>query len=263
MGRRRLPEDLTAYRWWPPATWLHPIRPGEFLVNETFLKRLGITDPQQALNKEVDLWGQMKFNIVGVVKDFNVVSLRRALVPVLIHIGWDFLWCGRHQTAGQDIPATMKKVETIWNEVYPDYVCEARYLDAKIASFYTQERKMSYLYKIFRRPRHLPGAASGCTGLPRYGPTESERSGYPEECWALRLIISLFLFFQRSSLTLIGILSLVATNAGIISCNRWLRDFAKPPEIAWWSSPCQGSNCPTHRPAHHQLSIIRLPSPTR
>jgi putative ABC transport system permease protein len=44
----------------------------EFLVTESFVKKLGIQHPEDALNKEINLWGSMNGPIVGVMKDFNV-----------------------------------------------------------------------------------------------------------------------------------------------------------------------------------------------
>jgi putative ABC transport system permease protein len=48
-----------------------------YVVNETLIHKLGITDPKQAIGKYIMLWNDKKLNaqITGVVKDFNVGSL--------------------------------------------------------------------------------------------------------------------------------------------------------------------------------------------
>jgi hypothetical protein len=56
----------------------------EFLVSEMLVKNLGIKNPQDVLNKEINLWDFMHGRIVGVVKDYNNRSFRRDLAPVLI-----------------------------------------------------------------------------------------------------------------------------------------------------------------------------------
>jgi hypothetical protein len=57
----------------------------EFVVNETLLRKLGVTDPNQAIGKQIGLWdGQTKGLIVGVIRDFNSYSLRRPMAPVLL-----------------------------------------------------------------------------------------------------------------------------------------------------------------------------------
>jgi ABC-type antimicrobial peptide transport system permease subunit len=56
----------------------------EFLVNQTLLRKLGITNDAEAINKDMNLWDQYDGKIVGVVKDFHASSFRSQLVPVLI-----------------------------------------------------------------------------------------------------------------------------------------------------------------------------------
>ncbi len=49
----------------------------EFVVNETLLRKLGISNPQDAIGKEINFWnGGQVANIVGVIKDFNSYFLR-------------------------------------------------------------------------------------------------------------------------------------------------------------------------------------------
>jgi putative ABC transport system permease protein len=57
----------------------------EFVVNETLLKKLGITDPKQAIGKQINFWdGKKVGEIVGVVRDFNAYSLREPMAPVVL-----------------------------------------------------------------------------------------------------------------------------------------------------------------------------------
>jgi len=122
----------------------------EYLVSETFVKRLGLTRVEEVLNKDIDMWeGQMKGPIVGVMKDFNALSLRQAMEPVLVTTIRDFYSKAGIKMETGKIPAILKKVETLWNEVYSDYVYEPKFLDTKIENFYAQENKLSHLYKIF------------------------------------------------------------------------------------------------------------------
>ncbi len=57
-----------------------PYRPSdtirEFVVNETMVNKLGVRNPQQIIGKKLSFWdGQLKGEIVGVVKDFHSNSL--------------------------------------------------------------------------------------------------------------------------------------------------------------------------------------------
>jgi putative ABC transport system permease protein len=122
----------------------------EFVVNETLLKKMGIRNPQNAIGKKINFWNGTKVaHIVGVVRDFNSYSLRQPMAPVVLST-----WKDVYQTIGIKIkPGTEKAVlpfvEKLWNETYPDYVYEYKFLDETIANFYKQENQLSMLYKIF------------------------------------------------------------------------------------------------------------------
>ncbi len=57
-----------------------------YVVNETLVRKLGITDPKTAIGKYITLWDdKSKFaQITGVVKDFNVNSLHMKIPAVLM-----------------------------------------------------------------------------------------------------------------------------------------------------------------------------------
>src|SRR5205814_7997128 len=118
----------------------------EFLVSEKVVKNLGINDPHEILNKEINLWGFINGRIVGVVKDYNDRSFRRDIDPVLITT----LRRGYNQAgiklATANVAPVMGSIEKTWNQTFPDFVFEYKFLDDKIASFYKQESQLSNLY---------------------------------------------------------------------------------------------------------------------
>ncbi|MBV9963484.1 MAG: ABC transporter permease [Parafilimonas sp.] len=122
----------------------------EFVVNETLLRKLGVTNPQQAIGKEINFWdGGVVGNIVGVIKDFNSYSLREPVAPVVLSTLKNV-----YQTINIKIKpgaekAVLPYVEKLWTSQFPDYVYDYKFLDKTIENFYTQENELSKLYKIF------------------------------------------------------------------------------------------------------------------
>jgi predicted permease len=122
----------------------------DFVVNETLLKKLGVRNPQDAIGRQISFWdGRMVGNIVGVVRDFNVNSLRRPLAPVVMST-----WKHVYQTINIKIKPGSEKtalpfIEKLWKTTYPDFVYEYHFLDQTIENFYKQEDQLSQLYKIF------------------------------------------------------------------------------------------------------------------
>ncbi|MES2265866.1 MAG: ABC transporter permease [Bacteroidota bacterium] len=123
----------------------------EYVVNETLLKNLGITNPKEAIGKTLGIWDDKTLTqkIVGVVKDFNVSSLREQIPPVLMAS-----WNGQYETANiklktSNIKPTLVAIEKLWASTFPEEVYEYKFLDDKIATFYKKEDQLSTLYKIF------------------------------------------------------------------------------------------------------------------
>jgi len=122
----------------------------EFVVNETLLKKLGIRNPKDAIGKEINFWdGRKVANIVGVVRDFNVYSLREPMTPVVLST-----WKGVYRTINIRIKPGAEKavlpfIEKLWTSTYPDYLYEYKFLDETIVNFYKQEDQLAQLYKIF------------------------------------------------------------------------------------------------------------------
>jgi len=122
----------------------------EFVVNETLVKRLGIKNPQDIINKKINFWsGSIVAPVVGVVKDFNGGSLAGAIKPVVMG-SWNAVYSNMAvKIQPQQARQTLSAIEKTWTALYPDYVYEYQFLDDKIAGFYKQEDQLSQLYKIF------------------------------------------------------------------------------------------------------------------
>ncbi|MFI5159405.1 MAG: ABC transporter permease, partial [Sphingobacteriales bacterium] len=133
-GRNLQPSDMTR----------------EFLVNESLVKSLGLKNPQDILNKEISIWnGQIKCPVVGVLKDFNDRSFRQDLAPLLITTDKAMYNQLAIKLTTANMSSTLPAVKKIFDQTYPDFVYEYKFLDEKIAGFYKQESQLAQLYKIF------------------------------------------------------------------------------------------------------------------
>jgi len=132
-----------------------PYKPNDtvtgWVVNQTLLARLGVTNPEKAIGKYIKLWDDPHKNrqIVGVIKDFNVRSLKDAIPPVLMGSWTDVYQKLNIKIAPQNIQQTLAGIEKTWNDTFPDGIYEFQFLDKKIADFYKSEDRLSQLYEIF------------------------------------------------------------------------------------------------------------------
>jgi predicted permease len=131
-----------------------PYYPGdtvkEFVVNETLVRKLGITDPKQAIGKQLDFWdGQTVGPIVGVVRDFNSYSLREPMAPVVLSTWKDVYQTINIKVSEKNAKSALAFIDNLWNRTFPNYVYDYKFLDDTIRDFYKQEDQLSILYKIF------------------------------------------------------------------------------------------------------------------
>jgi putative ABC transport system permease protein len=205
----------------------------EFLVNETLIKRFGITDPAKALNKDLEMWGgQLKGPIVGVVKDFHALNLRKGMMPVIIASQRDFYSKAGIKADANKIPAVLKQVSKLWNEVYPDFVYEPKFLDATIENFYAQESKLSILYKIFA----ALAIFLSCLGL--YGLASFMAAQRIKEVGIRKVlgasVNNIIMLFSREFLILIAIAFVIAAPIAWYFMHGWLKDFVYRINISVW-----------------------------
>jgi hypothetical protein len=92
---------------------------------------------------------------------------------------------GGRKNGNGKVPSVLKKIESLWNEVYPDYVYEPILLDAKIESFYSQENRLSHLYKIFAALAIFLSCL-GLYGLASFhGCAKNKRSGHQKSAGSI------------------------------------------------------------------------------
>ena len=204
----------------------------EFLVSEKLVKSLGITNPQDILNKEINLWGFINGEIVGVVKDYNDRSFRRGIDPVLITT----LKRGYSQAGIKlitaDVSSAMGSIEKIWNQTFPEFVFEYKFLDDKVESFYKQENQLSSLYKIFA----IIAIFLSCLGL--YGLASFMAVQRIKEV-GIRKVLgasvgSVVYLFSKEFIILIGIAFIIASPIAWYFMHKWLQDYVYRINISWW-----------------------------
>jgi ABC-type antimicrobial peptide transport system permease subunit len=212
---------------------LHPSDTArEFLVSEKLVKNLGINDPQEVLNKEINLWGVINGQIVGVIKDYNDRSFRRGIDPVMITTLKRGYSQASIKLSTTDVSPVMRAVEKTWDQTYPEFVFEYKFLDEKVESFYKQENQLSNLYEIFA----VIAIFLSCLGL--YGLASFMAVQRIKEV-GIRKVLgatagSIVYLFSREFIILISIAFVIATPIAWYYMHNWLQDYVYRISISWW-----------------------------
>jgi len=123
-----------------------------FIISESAAKMLGHRDPKDALGHELSwaIWfgGEKSGKVVGVVKDMHLNSLREQVTPVVMLI-YPFYSTMTFRIKAQDIPATIRHLETTWKQFNTEWPFEYRFLDGNFDQLYKAEEKLAVLFGIF------------------------------------------------------------------------------------------------------------------
>ncbi len=196
-----------------------------YVVNETLIHKLGITDPKQVIGKHVMLWDDKKKNalITGVVRDFHVNSLKNPISPVLM-APWKNVYGKLNiKIQPRNVSQTLARVEALWNKTFPDGVYEYQFLDKTVADFYKSENELSTLYKIFA------GIAIFISCLGLYGLVSFMAVQRTKEVGIRKTLGAsvghiVYLFSKEFTLLIIIAFSISAP-VGYYFMHKWLQDF--------------------------------------
>src|SRR5258706_4940892 len=205
----------------------------EFLVNESFVKSLGLKKPEDILNKEISIMGGLiKCPVVGVLKDFNDRSLRQNMAPLLIATNATMYRQASIKLSTTNIASSMQSIKKIWEKTFPNYVYEYRFLDDKIAGFYKQENQLAQLYKIFA----AIAIFLSCLGL--YGLASFMAVQRIKEV-GIRKVLgatagNIVYLFSKEFILLIIIAFVIATPVAWYYMHNWLQDYPYRIDMSWW-----------------------------
>ncbi|MES2810091.1 MAG: ABC transporter permease [Bacteroidota bacterium] len=205
----------------------------EFLVNESMLKNLGIAKPEDIINKKISIWnGVITCPVVGVVKDFNDRSFKHSVAPLLIATNNTMYNQAGIKLSTTSVAATLKAIKDVWQQTFPDFVYEYKFLDEKIESFYKQENQLATLYKIFAAIAIL----LSCLGL--YGLASFMAVQRVKEVGIRKVLgagtANIVYLFSREFVALIAIAFAIATPIAWYYMHQWLQAYVYRINVSLW-----------------------------
>jgi putative ABC transport system permease protein len=211
------------------------------VVNEKAVKELGFSSAQEALGKRfwagINNWSP---EIVGVVSDFNVGSLREEIKPTMLATHLAF--CNKLSvkiSAGADVPATLANLGSAFKKVYPKGVFEFNFFDQTLDALYKSEARLYSLFRIFSVFALLISCL-GLWGLISYAAQQRVKEiGIRKVLGAS--VASIVSLLTKDFIILVGIAIAIATPLAYWGIYKWLQDFAYRINIGWTLFAVSGS----------------------
>ncbi|MEZ2443042.1 ABC transporter permease [Chitinophaga sp. RCC_12] len=200
-----------------PSDTLH-----EITVNETTVKKLGLSSPENILGKTITI-DHKSYPVVGVVNDFNSKSLHEAIVPMFIGSqAAAYEYVAVRMDPGK-VSTTLKSVQQTFTGIYPTYLYDLFFLDERIRDFYAADVITSKLFQLFA------GIAIFISCLGLYGLVSFMVTNRTREVGIRKVlgasVNNILFLFSKEFMLLIGIAFVIAAPLGYFFMQGWLSGF--------------------------------------
>lgn len=204
----------------------------KYVVNESLLAKLGITDPEEAVGKYVSI-SRFRGEIIGVVEDFHFKSLHEDISPLVItNFLQKFIVEADVKISGINIKETVSSIETKWKKFYPGFTFQVTYLDEYINKLYENEDRMFSIIKVFA----VLAIAIGCMGL--LGLVSFSIVQKTKEIGVRKVLgassVSIFSVITKEFAVNVISANLIAWPIAYHFLNKWLLNFAYRIDLEWW-----------------------------
>ena len=206
-GRNLLPGDTTR----------------EFIVNETFLRKMNIATPKAVIGKNLSVNSGTPAPIVGIVRDFYDRSFREEKNAISITTARNSYNSYAIRLTSQNFQETISAIQSLWTRRYPDQLFRYEFLDDQLAEFYETESVLVNIIKVFS----FIAIVIGCLGM--LGLVSFMAANRKKEI-AIRKVLGgsiahILSIFSIEFVKLILIASVIAVPAGWWAMTKWLENF--------------------------------------
>ena len=202
-----------------------------YVVNETFVKKVHINNPQDAIGKVINSNGE-DIPIIGVIKDFNDLSLKEKISGLTISTGKNNYWRAAVKLDVNQVFVADKKVEGLWNSMFPSQIYSSTFVNEDIKGQYETEKIMGFLFKVFAGIIVFISFI-GLFGLMSFVATQRTKE------MAIRKVLGATTFqlvkmLNGSFLLMVFIANVLAWPVAYVFVNSWLNGFAYRMELNVW-----------------------------
>ncbi|TPE44385.1 ABC transporter permease [Pontibacter mangrovi] len=203
-----------------------------YIINQAAAREFGWTG--NAVGKSIrGSWADTtNGKVIGVVQDFNYKSLHSKIEPLVIMLDPNFGTLLARINARANVAATLKNMERVWQNHFPEYPMDYHFLDESFQQQYRAEAKMLTIFTYFSILTIIV-ACLGLFGLSSY--TAEQRT---KEIGIRKVLGStvtgIVLLLSRHFAMLVLLAVALAVPITWYSMHVWLQDFAYRTEISWW-----------------------------
>lgn len=193
------------------------------VINEKAVEDFNFESIENALGKNINLEGKQT-KVVGVVKDFNFLSLNESMRPLIMHVSVGQFSVFSIKLRNQNIPETLSAVEAVWNDFFPEETFNHNFLDESLAQSYLAQEQFGTLIGYFA----VLAIIISCMGS--YGLIMFIASQKRKEVGIRKVlgasVTQVVLLLSKRFVLLVVFAILIAVPVTIVAADYWLDDFS-------------------------------------
>ncbi|MEJ1238992.1 ABC transporter permease [Chryseolinea sp. T2] len=204
----------------------------EVMINETYAKVIGFTDPQMAINEQL-FNGETPFTIVGVMRDFHESSMRSPIGSlVFLNNDNSFFFHIALTPESTGWSSSIASIGNLYNRFYPEREFKYTFFDESIAKFYKEEQNTARLLG-WAMGISILISCMGLLGLVMHtSETRTKEIGIRKILGAS--VSNLISILSVDFIVLVAIAFLLAAPLSWWAAHKWLEGFAYKTSISLW-----------------------------
>jgi len=203
------------------------------IMNEAAVEQFGWEDIE---NRKFNNGREGGYQVIGVVKNFHVESLRSKIQPVCLiladkDMAKQFYNVSIRLTTG-DIDQKLQEIEKQWKSFIPDEPMDYSFYDDNFDAMYKQDERLGKATGMFA----LIALILTCMGI--FGQIFQVCVNRTKEIGIRKIngasVSEVMMMLSKNFVKLLAISFVIATPIAWYFMNKWLQDFAYRTELNWW-----------------------------
>ncbi|MEQ9216495.1 MAG: ABC transporter permease [Cyclobacteriaceae bacterium] len=196
------------------------------IINQTMAKKLGLDDP---VGKVLMRFGQ-KWNIIGLVEDFNFRTFKQEVEPLAFFYGKSQSMVSVKISA-ENIPMVLEGLENVWKDFVPNSAFRYSFMNESYARMYDNVYRTQSVFTNFA------GLAVfiSCLGLFALSAflVDQRKKELSIRKTLGASVQTIFRLVTSHFIGLVGISILIAAPISYLVMERWLEDYVYKIDISW------------------------------
>lgn len=207
----------------------------KIVMNEKFVKHMGISKIEDAVNKTVKFFGQ-DWVIVGVIKDYHHFGLKTGIEPMLLRYETNtsnlLVKFDQSTLSTTAMKGAISQIENIWKEIFPQSTFNYRFLDQNFEAQYNEDKAFGSAFQIFTILAIMI-ASMGLFGLTSYTCIQRKKEiGIRKVNGAT--IGQILSRLNKDFVKWVGLAFIIAVPISWYAMHKWLQGFAYKTTMSWW-----------------------------